>query len=409
MRYAPARTRVVVERGQMNGPLDFLRADHIGSLGRPKHLIDAQLDLEAGNIDRNDLIAAQDAAIREVIDQHDAIGFPVATDGEFRRSNFQDSFGDSVVGYHIPQGSSGYLQRMDTAKSNLEERVPSGLSVAGPAVVTRRPAVSRLELVRNVPLEEYQFAASLTNTPVKATLIGPDRVAQRFDWQNSLDVYEGLDDFANHVASIQHDMVDQVCKSGCQYVQIDAPGYTAYVDPPSLAAMKSRGEDPQINLARSIKSDNDVIDGLEGITFGLHLCRGNERAIDPITGRVVPQWHREGHYDEIAEQLFTEIHHTRLLLEYDSDRAGDFRPLRFVPKGKIVVLGLVTTKSIEVEDPDDLIRRIDEASQFIPIEQLAISPQCGFSSSLGVSLSGDVQWRKLEVIQEVARRVWGKS
>jgi len=179
------------------------------------------------------------------------------------------------------------------------------------------------------------------------------------------------------------------------------------VDAPSLQMMRSRGEDPDENLRLSIEADNAVIDGLSGATFGIHLCRGNSRGIDPKTGEMVPQWHREGTYDAIAEQLFTGLHHQRLLLEYDSDRAGGFEPLRFVPRNKVVVLGLVTTKSLVIEKVDDLKRRIDEAAKYIPLDQLALSTQCGFSSGAGTTVPQDVQWRKLEVIMETAAQVWG--
>src|SRR5262249_400392 len=156
--------------------------------------------------------------------------------------------------------------------------------------------------------------------------------------------------------------------------QIDAPGYTAYVDQVSLDRMRSRGEDPDANLERSIKADNAMIEGFDGVTFGIHVCRGNPRTIDPKTGNVLPQWHREGHYAGIAEGLFNGLRHDRLLLEYDSERAGSFAPLRFVPKDKIVVLGLVTTKLADVETVEELRRRIEAASAWLPLEQLALSP-----------------------------------
>jgi 5-methyltetrahydropteroyltriglutamate--homocysteine methyltransferase len=168
-------------------------------------------------------------------------------------------------------------------------------------------------------------------------------------------------------------------------VQIDGPGYTAYADAQSLEAMRSRGEDPRANMERSINADNTVIADFPGVTFGLHMCRGNRQSM----------WHREGTYDAIAERLFNGLHHQRLLLEYDTERAGSFDPLRFVPKGKIVVLGLITTKVSRVETVDELKRRIEEAARYVPIEQLALSPQCGFASSIaGNLLSEDEQWRK---------------
>ena len=172
--------------------------------------------------------------------------------------------------------------------------------------------------------------------------------------------------------------------------------------------MRARGEDPDKTLERGIKAENDVIAGFEGITFGLHICRGNPRGFDPATGKVMPQWHREGSYDNIAERLFSGLTHQRLLLEYDSERAGDFTPLRFVPKDKIAVLGVVTTKSADLESVDALKRRIDDASRYLPLDQLALSPQCGLSSGVGgIQLSEDEQWRKFERILETARSVWG--
>ena len=147
--------------------------------------------------------------------------------------------------------------------------------------------------------------------------------------------------------------------------------------------------------------------GFGGVTFGIHVCRGNPRTVDPATGQVVPQWHREGHYDAIAERLFNGLRHDRLLLEYDSERAGGFAPLRFVPKGKVAVLGLVTTKLADVEPLDELRRRIDEAAKILPLDQLALSPQCGFGKD--VTLSQDDQWRKFERIVETARAVWGSA
>jgi 5-methyltetrahydropteroyltriglutamate--homocysteine methyltransferase len=249
-----------------------------------------------------------------------------------------------------------------------------------------------------VPLEEYQFVAKLSNTPAKVSLIGPDRISQRFDHENSKAVYSGMDDFMADVVAIERAIVKSLADAGCRYVHIDAPGYTAYVDEPTMAQMRARGEDPAANFARSLKADADLIAGFPGVTFGIHLCRGNQRSM----------WHREGSYDAIAERMFAELPHDRFLLEYDSPRAGGFEPLRFVPKGKVVVLGLVSTKVPEMESVDALKRRIDEAAKFIPLDQLAISPQCGFASDvIGNLVSPDDQRRKLEVVVETARQVWG--
>jgi len=279
-------------------------------------------------------------------------------------------------------------------------------SASAPAIITRCPAVGRLRLVRNLPLEEYRYAQSVARVPAKVTVLGPDRIAQRFKWEASRNVYDGLDDFVDHVVQIERQMIAELVKAGCKYIQIDAPGYTAYVDKVSLDRMRARGEDPERNFQRSIDADNALIKDFPGVTFGIHICRGNARTIDPKTGKLVPQWHREGSYDAIAEQLFTSLKHQRLLLEYDSDRAGSFEPLRFVPKDKVTVLGLVSTKSSDMETVDDLKRRVDQASKFIPVDQLALSPQCGFGGIDSKVLSEDEMWRKLDRIVETAREVW---
>jgi len=267
--------------------------------------------------------------------------------------------------------------------------------------------VERLGLARNVPLEEYRAASRMAKQPLKMTVLSADRISQRFAHERSTAIYRDMDAFLADVVAINRQIIGSLVEAGCRYVQVDAPGYTAYVDQVSLERMRSRGEDPAANLERSIAADNAMIAGFDGVTFGIHVCRGNPRTVDPKTGKVLPQWHREGHYDGIAEQLFNDLHHDRLLLEYDSERAGSFAPLRFVPKDKVTVLGLVTTKLAEVEPLDALRRRIDDAAKSLPLEQLALSPQCGFGK--GVTLTQDDQWRKFERIVETARAVWGSA
>ena len=199
------------------------------------------------------------------------------------------------------------------------------------------------------------------------------------------------------MVKVEREIIRGLVEAGCRYVQIDAPGYTAYVDPPSLAAMRARGEDPQENFSRSLNADNAMLAGFDDVTFGIHLCRGNQRSM----------WHREGSYDEIAERLLNELNYDRFLFEYDTPRAGGFEPLRFLPKGKVIVLGLVSTKVAELESVDELKRRIDLAAKYAPLEQIAISPQCGFSSDVvGNLISAEDQQRKLERVVETARQVW---
>ena len=386
--------------------LKRLRIDHIGSLVRPAKLKEAFARYDRGRLSREQLGLTQEDAIRAVIVGQEAHGFPVVTDGEFRRHSFQESFSEAVSGFDVPKNMGMYYEQRQLNQNPLE-RAEQNFDETGPAIVTRRPAVERLKLLRNIPLEEFRFAQSVAKKPVKVTLIGPDRVAQRFKWEASMDVYKGLDDFVEHIVAIQRQMISELVEADCKYIQIDAPGYTAYVDRVSLDRMRSRGENPERNLQRSIDADNAVIDGFPGVTFGIHVCRGNARTIDPKTGKLVPQWHREGHYDAIAERLFTSLKHHRLLLEYDSDRAGSFEPLRMVPKDKIVVLGLVTTKSSDLEPIDELKRRIDQASRYIPLEQLALSPQCGFGGIDSKMMSEDEMWRKLDRIVETAAQIWG--
>jgi 5-methyltetrahydropteroyltriglutamate--homocysteine methyltransferase len=385
--------------------LNKMRVDHIGSLVRPAQLKDVFARYDRGQASREEWVTAQDEAIRQVVHEQEAHGLPIVTDGEFRRHSFQESFSECVTGFDVPKQVSLYYEKRDLNLTPLE-RAEQNFDEAGPAIITRRGAVERLKLVRNLPLEEFRFAHSVAKVPAKVTVLGPDRIAQRFKWEASQHVYKGLDEFVDHVVEIERRMIAELVKAGCQYIQIDAPGYTAYVDKVSRERMRSRGEDPERNFQRSIDADNALIEGFSGVTFGIHICRGNARTVDPQTGKLVPQWHREGSYNAIAEKLFNTLKHQRILLEYDSDRAGGFEPLRLVPKDKIVVLGLVSTKSSDMETVDDLKCRIDQASKFLPLDQLALSPQCGFGGIDSKVLSEDEMWRKFDRIVETAARIW---
>jgi 5-methyltetrahydropteroyltriglutamate--homocysteine methyltransferase len=378
--------------------LTKIRTDVVGSLLRPAYLKQVRSHFDQGEIRVEELHQVEDDAIRQAVKLQEEVGLDIVTDGEFRRLNFQDSFGTSVAGFDTgPAGIQFYEKRVEGSSPLQRWDIPNR-EAKGTAVAQRRPVMEPLRLERDVPLEEYLFVRGVAKRPAKVTLIGPDRISQRFDHKASTSVYPTMADFMAAVVEIERQMVGDLAGAGCGYVQIDAPGYTAYVDLPSMQEMRQRGEDPMENFKRSLWADNEVIRGFEGVTFGIHLCRGNQRSM----------WHREGTYDAIAERLFSELTHDRFLLEYDTERAGTFEPLRFVPKGKVVVLGLVSTKVPAIETPDDLSRRIDEASQYVPLEQLAISPQCGFASDVvGNLISEDDQKRKLEMVVETARRVWG--
>jgi 5-methyltetrahydropteroyltriglutamate--homocysteine methyltransferase len=376
-------------------PLARLRIDHIGSLLRPKALLDAFLAHGRQEIDLAALERAEDAAIRDVVAKQEAIGLPVVSDGEYRRLNWQVSF-SKVAGWDLWETSwKGFL-----ANPTLLYEGETPLTRGKDAVETfKTPASAKLALEENFPLQEYRFLHGVAKAPAKAMLMGPDRVAQMCDIARSAPHYASADDFLADVVAIQSCMVGELIEGGCPYVQLDEPSYTGYVDRVTLERMKSRGEDPMRNLSRAIAASNAVITPHRGkATFAIHICRGNRASM----------WHREGTYDGIAEQIFQNLTFDRLLLEYDTARAGGFEPLRFVPKDRVVVLGLITTKTGAVETVDTLIRRIDEAQRFIAVDQLALSPQCGFASGIsGNFLSADEQWRKLEVMIEVARRVWG--
>ena len=376
-----------------------IRNDVVGSLLRPAGLKQARQRYDEDKLSREQLQQVEDREIRSAVRLQEELGLAVVTDGEYRRLNFQDSFGESVSGYDAGKASlKSYEQRVEGSNPLQRWEIPIRGEEKGTAVSQRRPVVERLRLVRNTPLDEYRFVSRVTEKPAKVTLIGPDRISQRFDWQNSRTVYPSMDNFVADVVKIQREMIRGLVEAGCRYVQIDAPGYTAYVDPPSLQAMRDRGEDPEQNFSRSLKADNQILEGFDNVTFGIHLCRGNQRSM----------WHREGSYDDIAERLLNELKHDRFLFEYDTPRAGGFEPLRFLPKGKVVVLGLVSTKVPQLEKIDDLKRRIDSAGQYTPLERLAISPQCGFSSDVvGNLISEDDQKRKLEIVVETARQVWG--
>jgi 5-methyltetrahydropteroyltriglutamate--homocysteine methyltransferase len=382
-------TDVSVARRPAND-LRSIRTDIVGSFLRPGRWKEARKRYDGGALDRDSFSKLEEECVRDLVRMQESTGLDVVTDGEISRLNFQDSFAQSVVGFTASRSNIKAPEKL--SESNPEDYGP------GKVVVQRQAAFHRLSLIRNVPLEEYTRARPITKKPIKVTLIGPDRAAQRFDHQASKAIYPTIEGFMADLVGVQRQMISELVAAGCPYVQIDAPGYTAYIDEPSLARMRAQGDDPKVVFARSLKADAEIIKGFNGTVFGLHLCRGNSRSM----------WNREGTYDAIAEQLFNELPHDRFLLEYDSPRAGSFAPLRFMPKGKIVVLGLISTKVPELEPIDELKRRIDEAAKYVPLECLAISPQCGFGSdAAGNLISEDDQKRKLELVVETARQVWG--
>jgi 5-methyltetrahydropteroyltriglutamate--homocysteine methyltransferase len=372
-----------------------MRVDQVGSLLRPPELKAAFTRYHQHELSEDELRKTQDEAVFQVTVKQQTHGLPVLTDGEFRRANFMESFGE-VAGMEAWQAQWRHVvKELNATRDRNNARVERGLN---PVLLVRQPVGAKLRLVKNRPLEEFQYARSIAARPVKVTLINPDRVLEGLDRQASRSLYFSAEGFLSDVIAVERQIVAGLVQAGCRYIQIDGPSYTRYVDERSMDAMRADGEEPMAALDRAIASDNAAIADFPGVVFGLHLCRGNRQS----------QWHREGFYDAIAERLLQGLNHERLLLEYDTERAGSFEPLRFLPKGKIAVLGLITTKTGRVESSEELKRRIEQAARFAPIEQLALSPQCGFSSDMaGNLLTEDDQWRKLDVMLETAAQVWG--
>jgi 5-methyltetrahydropteroyltriglutamate--homocysteine methyltransferase len=378
---------------------------------RPSWLDETYRRFTSHAASQEELERAQERAVRGVILKQEAFGLPVVTDGELRRlGNFQDSFANAVSGFDgVAVDSDEYLEAVAAERQELVElyaartgqRRESGVAKArghGRAITNRLPAKERLKLEHNVILDEYRLAASIATAPVKVTLIGPDRISQRYAFEQSTDVYRDMDEFLADVVAIERDMIAQVVAAGCRYVQIDEPGFTAYVDGRSVAQMRERGEDPVRNLERSIEANNALIEGFPGVTFGVHICRGGGG------GRGGPGAHREGTYEAIAERLFSELDYQRFLLEYDSEDVGSLESIRFLGGGKVAVLGLVSNNDPEVETIDYVRRRLDEASRHLPLEQLALCPRCGFKG-----VDEEVQWAKLQVLVDSARETWGTA
>lgn len=374
--------------------LKNLRVDQVGSLLRPAELVELMLrsTVQSAPLD-SEIVAAQDAAIREAVKQQESIGMPVVTDGEFRRQSFQDSFGEVA-------GAEQLWNSIAPSRDEDEPLAAPGELAPNPVMgrIKREPLTEPLYLRNNRPRDEFCFVQQVATHPVKVTLIGIDRIHERIDFEASKSVYGSEEEAMSAVVSVSREIVAGLVEAGCRYIQIDGPYYTRFVDPDSLSKLEAMGVDPIEELDRAIAWDNAVIEGFQDVVFGMHLCRGNRRSM----------WHRRGAYDAIAERLFTSLNHERLLLEYDSPRAGTFEPLRFIPAGKVAVLGLVTTKVGKLEEAGDIQRRIEEASRNVPLERLALSPQCGFASNVvGNRLTADEQWRKLELVVSVADDVWG--
>lgn len=358
------------------------RADQVGSLLRPQQLLDAR----ARGASPGELRELEDRHILRVLDKQKELGLEVFTDGELRRRNFMSDFMESVEGLDFGEGLP---------------RSWKGQAQAAPATVTG-VVVSRIRQVRRLTEHEVDFLRQHSPGPFKVTLPSANQFpAITFKRGVTDRVYRDHSELLWDIVPILQREIEALVAEGVPYVQLDAPRYSYYIDPRWRQYIRDEmGMEPEAALDEAIRADNACLQGLggRGTVLAIHLCRGNNRS----------QWYAEGGYDPIAEKVFGQLQVDRFLLEYDDERSGGFEPLRFVPPNKAVVLGLVSTKRPQLESQDNLLRRIEEASRHVPVERLALSPQCGFASVMEGNLLGeDDQWAKLQLVVDTARRVWG--
>lgn len=371
------------------------RAEQVGSFLRPRQVLEAHAKHATGQLSLEELRRVEDEAIREVLAMQKAVGIDVLSDGEYRRSGWASDFAEAVEGY-VPGQTPIQLQWHGGAEP------PDPRPGGGPAN-QGRVIGQKLRQARRITEHESTFLkAHADGRPYKVTMPAASYLVTRGYAPGVTDrAYGSRKEVLTDVAKIINNEIKALIAEGVPYIQLDNPHYPDYVDPDRQGQWKALGVDPVQSLADDIEADNLSIQGIDrsGVTLGMHLCRGNGQR---------GQWHTRGGYDAIAEQVFGAIDVDTFLLEYDSDRAGTFEPLRFVPRGKTVVLGLVTTKAGSLESQDTLLKRIDEAKQYLPVEDMALSPQCGFASVMtGNPLTWDEQRRKLELVVDTARKVWG--
>ncbi len=364
------------------------RADHVGSLLRPHELLRAREEFAAGRIEPDELRAREDAAIQDAVRMQREVGLRSATDGEFRRSSWHMDFIYQLGG--VEQAPGDINVKFRNEEGEIEWR-PAAIHVA-----------EKVHLSSPIFARDFQFLQSLTGDGVvpKLTIPSPSMVHYR-GGQAAIDpnVYSNIEEFWGDLTSAYADQVRAIAELGATYLQFDDTSLAYLNDPRQREQMTSRGEDAEHLHETYIRHINEALaEKPPQLTVTTHLCRGNFRS----------SWAAEGGYDYVAEALFGDLAVDGFFLEYDDARSGGFEPLRFVPKGKQVVLGLVTTKKGKLEDKDQLKRRIEDASKFVPIEQLCLSPQCGFSSTVdGNALSYEEQVAKLRLIVETAQEVWG--
>jgi 5-methyltetrahydropteroyltriglutamate--homocysteine methyltransferase len=359
-----------------------IRADQVGSLLRPAHLLRARA---SGDTPKDKLRELEDGAILDALNRQRQVGLEIFTDGEFRRASWITDMAEAVEGF-VPQSRS--IEWHATDGSNQVEASTS--NVVG----------ARLQPRRRLTGAETAFLKHHAPGPIKVTVPAPSNFWV-VSWKEGVSnaAYASRSEMLTDVVRILCAEIEALIQDGVDYIQLDSPFYGVFIDERYRAELRRASLDPNHALQEVVAADNAVVDGLarEGLTLALHICRGNSRS----------RWLYQGAYDPIATVLFNQLGVDTYLLEYDSARDGTFDPLRFLPPGKTAVLGVVTTKQPALESRDELRRRIDDAARVVPLEQLALSPQCGFASvAAGNSLSEDDQWRKLELVVQTAREIW---
>jgi 5-methyltetrahydropteroyltriglutamate--homocysteine methyltransferase len=358
-----------------------VRAEVVGSLLRPGYLTDARERLDKDELRPNEFKAIEDRAVDEAIELQVSAGIDVLTDGEMRRYAFFGHLIDSLDGFD-KLGGWGIKFRDES----------------GEQIQLRRPVVvEKLRWRRSMCAEEWSYIRARTAHPAKVTLLSAQQAAAYYDPDRSRGAYPTRDSYLADVVDITRREVEELRRLGCTYVQIDAPQYAALLDHDLREGYRQRGNDPDQMLDACIEMDNAIISGHPDMTFGLHICRGNNQS----------KYYAEGGYAPISRVL-SRTRFDRYLLEYDDPRSGGFEPLAEVAEDRVVVLGLVTTKKPKLEPADEVMRRIAEAERFMPLDRLALSPQCGFASTWeGNRLTLDDQRAKLNLVAQVAQSVWG--
>jgi 5-methyltetrahydropteroyltriglutamate--homocysteine methyltransferase len=360
------------------------RADHVGSLLRPPELLQARAAHGEGRLPAAELQLLEDIAIRDAVQKQRDIGLDILSDGEMRRGSWLTDMADAV---------DGFVRE----KVMMDWKGPGG----GLEASTANAVGAELRKVRKLTGHELPLMQSQAPGEFKITLPAPSNfMVSSYKPGVTDQFYPTHSDLLQDLVEIVRDDIQWLVAQGVTYIQFDAPYYSHYLNPRHRALMREQGRDPDKELDDGLAADNAAMQGVprDKVTRALHVCRGNSRS----------RWYSEGGYGAIAEKLFGAMDVDRFLLEYDDERSGTFEPLRFVPKGKTVVLGLISSKRPQLEKQDVLAKRIEEASRFVPLENLAISPQCGFASTMeGNLLTEDDQWAKLGLVVETARRVWG--